>query len=137
MTEKVPFELVTPERLALAEEADMVVVPGADGDFGVLPGHAPLLSTVRPGTLDVYDGEQVSMRIFVAGGFAEVTEERCTVLADEAVPVTRIDSAAAEERLRRARERLDAVGPEGAERRAAEHELKVAEAMLAATGTNG
>ncbi len=132
MTQKVPFELVTPERVVFAEDADMVVVPGGDGDFGVLPGHAPLLSTVRPGTVAVYEGDRVSMRFFVSGGFAEVTEGRCTVLADEAVPVSEIDRADAEHRLRRARDRHRDADPEGPERRQAEDELRAAEAMVAA-----
>lgn len=134
MTEKVPFELVTPERVVFAEEADMVVVPGGDGDFGVLPGHAPLLSTVRPGTVEVYEGDRVTMRIFVSGGFAEVADGRCAVLADEAVPASEIDRADAEHRLRRARDRHREAGPEGPERREAEDELRAAEARVAAAG---
>ncbi len=112
MTEKVPFELVTPERVVFAEEADMIVVPGGDGDFGVLPGHAPLLSTVRPGTVAVYEGDRVTMRIFVTGGFAEVADGRCAVLADDAVPASEIDRADAEERLNRALLRHREAGPE-------------------------
>ena len=83
---KVSFRLVMPEREVLATEADMVVIPGSEGDFGVLPGHAPLISTVRPGVIEVYQGRTVQKRFMVVGGFAEVTPERCTVLADEAVP---------------------------------------------------
>ena len=76
----------------------MVVVPGGEGNFGVLPGHALLISTVRPGIIDVYQERMtdISQRIFVSGGFAEVTPERCTVLADEALPVAEIDRGAAE-----------------------------------------
>lgn len=132
MTEKVPFELVTPQQVVFAEEADMIVVPGGDGDFGVLPGHAPLLSTVRPGTVEVYEGDRVTMRIFVSGGFAEVTEGGCTVLADEAVPASEIDRADAEHRLKRAREAHRDTAPESPEHREAEDELRAAEAMVAA-----
>ena len=85
MAEEFSFELVSPEKLLLAEEVDMVVVPGAEGDFGVLVGHAPLISSLRPGVIDTYNGGKVANRIFVAGGFAEVTGERCTVLAEEAI----------------------------------------------------
>ena len=85
MADKVEFELVLPERLLVSEGADMVVVPGEEGDFGVLPGHALFLSGVRAGTIEIYNGETISDRIFVAGGLAEVTGERCTVLAEEAV----------------------------------------------------
>jgi len=89
MADKLQFELVSPEKLLLSEAVAMVVVPGGEGNFGVLPGHALLISTVRPGVIDVYADEQTTIteRIFVSGGFAEVTPERCTVLADEAVPM--------------------------------------------------
>src|SRR5690606_36824986 len=83
----------------------MVVVPGGDGDFGVLPRKAPMISTVRPGVISVYETRQaVSQRLFVAGGFAEVTPERCTVLAVEAEPLEEIDRSATEQELRDARE---------------------------------
>ena len=131
MAEEFSFELVSPEKLLLAEEVDMVVVPGAEGDFGVLVGHAPLISSLRPGVIDTYNGGKVADRIFVAGGFAEVTGERCTVLAEEAIPVKDIDSANAEERLKVAKEAIS-----GADNdtllNAAEIEITVAEAMLAA-----
>ena len=68
---KVVFQLVMPEREVLATEADMVVVPGSEGDFGVLHGHAPLISTVRPGVLEVLQGNKVEQRFLVVGGFAE------------------------------------------------------------------
>jgi len=93
MAEKVKFELVSPEKILLSEAVEMVVIPGAEGNFGVLPGHAPLISSVRPGTIEVYEGNNVAERIFIAGGFAEVTPERCTVLADEAVTVSSLDRA--------------------------------------------
>jgi len=109
----------------------MVVVPGSEGDFGVLPGHAPLISEVRPGVIAVFDGGQVQERIFVAGGFAEVTAERCTVLAEQAMPVSDIDRAAADAGLKDAREDLgEAKGH--TERVAAERAIAVAEAKLAA-----
>ncbi len=102
--EKIDLEIVTPGKLLHSATADMVVVPGGEGDFGVLPGHAPMLSTVRAGTIDVYDGDKVSAQIFVEGGFAEVTDERCTVLAEEAMMVADIDKAAADARLKTARD---------------------------------
>jgi len=93
MAEKLQFELVSPEKLLLSEAVAMVVVPGGEGNFGVLPGHSLLIATVRPGVIDVYADEQteISERIFVSGGFAEVTPERCTVLADEALPLSALD----------------------------------------------
>jgi F-type H+-transporting ATPase subunit epsilon len=96
MADQVQFELVTPERLLVLQPVDMVVVPGTEGNFGVLPGHAPLISTIRPGTIDIYDGRTVVERIFVVGGIAEVTPERCTVLADEAMPPDSLDRATLE-----------------------------------------
>jgi len=130
VSETVEFELVSPERLLKSEPVDMVVVPGAEGDFGVLPGHSPLISAVRPGVIDIHNGGRVSERIFVAGGFAEVSPERCTVLAEEAVNVTDINREAAEKRLEDAKAGL-AEAEDGA-KGAAEKEVKAAEAMLAA-----
>jgi F-type H+-transporting ATPase subunit epsilon len=99
MADRVQFELVTPERLLLSEMVEMVVVPGTEGNFGVLPGHAPLISSIRPGTIDVYEGQRVTRRIFVASGIAEVTPERCTVLADEALSPDELDRGTIEAEL--------------------------------------
>lgn len=129
--DKVAFELVSPERLLVSEPVDMVVVPGAEGDFGVLPRHAPLISTLRPGVIRVFAGREVKERIFVAGGFAEVTAERCTVLAEEAVPVGDIDAAKLEQELKNLGEDLaDAKTDE--EKAALAKRIKVREAMRAA-----
>lgn len=99
MPDRVQFELVTPERLIVSTAVEMVVVPGTEGNFGVLPGHAPFISTIRPGTVDIYEGRTITERIFVVGGIAEVTPERCTVLADEAVASDALDRAALEAEL--------------------------------------
>ena len=99
MPDRVQFELVSPERLILSTEVEMVVVPGTEGNFGVLPGHAPLISTIRPGTIDIYEGGAITERIFIVGGIAEVTPERCTVLADEAMSPDSLDRAALEAEL--------------------------------------
>ncbi|MEZ5774550.1 MAG: F0F1 ATP synthase subunit epsilon [Hyphomicrobiaceae bacterium] len=77
------FELVSPERLVLSEDADQVVVPGTEGDFAVLPGHAPLLSTLRPGILEARLAGGKTRRIFVKGGFAEVDPGSLTILAQQ------------------------------------------------------
>ena len=130
---KVAFELVSPERLLLSEDVDMVEVPGEEGDFGVLVRHAPLISTLRPGVIKVHDGGNVTQRIFVAGGFAEVTPQRCTVLAEEAVEVGEIDKAAAEQRLSDAKDDLlDA--KDDAQKATAERQIKVAEELIRAAG---
>jgi len=130
MAEKVEFELVSPERLLVSKPVDMVVVPGAEGDFGVLRGHAPLISTLRLGVIDVHDGGAVQSRIFVAGGFAEVTAERCTVLAEEAVTVSDIKRADVEGEIKGLRDKL-AVADNDAERTALAGRIAVAEAKLA------
>ena len=134
MADKVTFELVSPERLLLSRPVDMVVVPGSEGDFGVLPRHAPVISAVRPGVIDVHEDGKVSERIFVGGGFAEVTGERCTVLAEQASPIGELDRAQAEQRLTDAREDLADAKSDG-ERAAAEQQVAVAEAMLQAIGS--
>ena len=122
---KVTFRLVMPERELLNTEADMVVVPGSEGDFGVLPGHAPLISTVRPGVLEVFQGNKAEQRFLVAGGFAEVTPERCTVLAEEAVPFETVTADALVEREKAAeRDLIEATNE--AERQAAEKAVAVA-----------
>lgn len=129
--EKVEFELVSPEKLLFSEPVDMVVVPGAEGHFGVLPRHSALISTVRPGVIAVYQGREVAERIFVAGGFAEVTPQRCTVLAEQAVPVGEIDRAACEQELRDAREDMADAKDDDA-RNAAARRADVAKAMIEA-----
>ncbi len=89
------FELVSPERLLSSGNVAMVVVPGSEGDFGVLPGHAPLMSTIRPGAIAIYEAEfgSLTRRIFVDGGFAEVSDAGLTILAENAIPVGDIDPA--------------------------------------------
>jgi F-type H+-transporting ATPase subunit epsilon len=92
------FELVSPEKLLFAGEVEQVDVPGVEGDFGVLAAHAPMVTTLRPGILTVHtaDGEQ---KIVVLGGFAEVSPEGLTVLADVAEAVDKIDRAVITERI--------------------------------------
>ena len=131
--EQVEFELVSPEKLLLSEKVEMVVVPGADGDFGILPRHAPLISSLRTGVIAVYrqNRRDISERIFVDGGFAEVTPERCTVLAEQAVPVWEIDRTSTEQQLKDAREDLSDATSE-AERKVLERQIARYEGMLQA-----
>jgi F-type H+-transporting ATPase subunit epsilon len=86
------FDLVSPEKLLFSGEVDQVDVPGSEGDFGVLAGHAPLVATLRPGILVMYS-EGGELRVVVDGGFAEVGPSGLTVLADMAVPVEEFDPA--------------------------------------------
>lgn len=133
MAEKVNFELVSPQSLLMSEAVDMVVVPGAEGDFGIIAEHAPVISTVRPGTITVYQENSVSDRIFVAGGFAEVTAERCTVLAEEAERLDEIDRTAVEGQMRDLREDLG-MAQSDEERALIEGKIAVAEAKIEALG---
>ncbi len=94
------FELVSPESIVVSTDASMVIVPGTEGDFGVLANHAPLLSSVRPGVVTVTTAEGEEKKIFVAGGFADVSENQCSVLAEEAVNVSDLDKAALEKQAR-------------------------------------
>lgn len=130
MTDKVEFELVSPVRLLFSGAVDMVVVPGTEGDFGVLPGHAPVIATVRPGVIEIHEDGQVNNRIFVGGGFVEVTAERCTVLAEEAQPVGDIERSVADLRLGTARTAVDEADEAG--KPEAARELEIAEAMVTA-----
>ena len=86
------FDLVSPDHLVFSGEVDQVDVPGSEGDFGVLAGHAPYVATLKPGILTVHQGGQ-SRRIVVIGGFAEVGAQGLTVLADMATPVEEFDAA--------------------------------------------
>jgi F-type H+-transporting ATPase subunit epsilon len=129
MAEKTKFELVSPERLLVSEDVDMVVVPGSEGDFGVLKGHAPVISTLRTGTIEVHDGGAVKDRIFVAGGFAEASADRVTVLADEAVRVSDIDKGAVAKEIETLRAKLGAAGDDG-ERTALAARIEIATAKL-------
>ena len=128
---KLSFELVSPERLLFSATVDMVVVPGSEGDFGILPGHSLFLSSVRPGVIDIYNKGTVTDRIFIAGGFAEATPERCTVLADAATPISDLKREDIEPKLKDAREDIGDTADETA-RKAAEKRVLVLEAMLAA-----
>jgi F-type H+-transporting ATPase subunit epsilon len=95
----VDLEIVTPERLLLSRAIDMVVIPAAEGEMGVLVGHAPMIVLLRGGEIRLYENNQVIERLFVSGGFAEVTPERVTVLANEATPVADLSRAEGERRL--------------------------------------
>ncbi|KIL97514.1 ATP synthase epsilon chain [Paramagnetospirillum magnetotacticum MS-1] len=131
MAEKIQFELVSPAKLLVSSKVDMVVVPGSEGDFGALALHAPMITTVRPGVIDIHDGGKVSSSIFVAGGFAEVNEERITVLAEEAIPVAELTAELAEARKKAAKDALDDAKSER-EKASASRLMLVAEAMAAA-----
>ena len=106
MAEKLHFELVSPERLLMSESVDLVTLPGKEGDIGVLAGHAPLMTTLRPGVITVDDAGQASRRLFVRGGFAEVTPSGLTVLAEFSIPVEELDTARLDQEIGHAEEDL-------------------------------
>ena len=95
----VALEIVSPEKLLLSRPVDMAVLPAAEGDMGVLPGHSPIILTLRGGMISLYENNAIVERFYVAGGFAEVTPERCTVLATEVIPAAELSTATAEKRV--------------------------------------
>ena len=99
------FELVSPEQLVFAGEVTQVDVPGEDGEFGVLAGHAPYIATLKPGVLTIY-GDGSPQRIVVRGGFAEAGPTALTVLAEQAIPVAEIDSVMLDQSIKDAEEDL-------------------------------
>ncbi len=102
----VNLEIVSPERLLLARPVEMVVIPASEGDMGVLEGHAPAIVMLRGGTIALYEDDKVTDQMYVAGGFAEVTPERCTVLANEVLAPTDLSREEGERRLAAAEEVL-------------------------------
>ncbi|MDX2028749.1 MAG: ATP synthase F1 subunit epsilon [Alphaproteobacteria bacterium] len=127
------FELVSPEALLVNKQVALVTVPGGEGDFGVLAGHAPLIASVRPGIIEVFEqeGSAASDRIFVAGGFAEVTNERCTVLAEDAVPVAELNRTELEEQAANLVEDIALAKTDG-ERASLQAKLAIAKAKMQA-----
>jgi len=119
MADTITFDLVSPERLLLSTDAEMVTIPGADGYMGVMPGHMPLVSTLRPGMIDVQAGGR-DERFFIRGGFAEVSPTKLTVLAEEAIPMSEMDIAVLDQRIRDAEEDLAAAKTDQERHRASE-----------------
>ncbi|MCB9986293.1 MAG: ATP synthase F1 subunit epsilon [Rhodospirillales bacterium] len=126
------FELISPEEKLISEDVAMVTVPGEEGEFGVLAGHSPLLSPVRPGVVHIYKtaANENPRRVFVAGGFADVGPDHCTVLAEEAHDLAFVDVHALEADIHELTGLVAAVGE--AERPAIEKRLTIARAKRAA-----
>ena len=133
-TDTLAFELVSPERILISRQVTMVIMPGSEGYFGAQPGHAPFIASLRPGVIDVYEGQAVADRIFVAGGFAEIEGERCTVLAEQAIAVSSFDRTEIERRITALTEAIRDAKTD-TDRRHVQSQLSVAQAQLeAATG---
>jgi F-type H+-transporting ATPase subunit epsilon len=125
------FELVAPEKLLFSGEVDSVVVPGAEGEFTVFAGHAPFMSTLRPGVVAIGEGGGKSQRLFVRGGFADVAPTGLTILAEHAIPLDELDAAQLESDIKDAEEDVadatnDDVRRAAAEKRDQLRELKAA-----------
>jgi F-type H+-transporting ATPase subunit epsilon len=101
---KLHFDLVSPERLLISADVDQVDVPGSEGDFGVFAGHAPVMTTLRPGVLAIQTAGRAAEKFFVRGGFAEVTLQGLTVLAEEAMPLAELNGEALDQRIKNAEE---------------------------------
>ena len=129
------LEIVAPDKLLLSQPVDMAVIPASEGDIGVLPGHSPMIVLLRGGTITLHEGGHPTARLYVSGGFAEITPERCTVLADEATPVAEVSRASGEERLRQAQAEYDAADKTNMTAvDAAMAKLQSARAMIEAAG---
>jgi F-type H+-transporting ATPase subunit epsilon len=103
-----PLEIVSPDKLLLSRDVDMAVIPAAEGLMGVQQGHSPMIVLLQGGTITIHEGGRATDQLFVSGGFAEITPERCTVLADDAVPVGELSRGDAERRLTEAQAAYDA-----------------------------
>ena len=130
------FELVSPEQKLISAPAKMVTIPGEEGDFGVLPMHAATISTIRPGVIEIISNDnEEPQRIFVAGGFADVTDKSCTVLAEEAIDIKDLSQDELEQTIRNLNEDLGMAG-EDLEKSRIMGKLELAKAKLSAlTGT--
>jgi F-type H+-transporting ATPase subunit epsilon len=129
------LEIVSPDRLLLSQPVDMAVIPAAEGEMGVLPGHAPMIVLLQGGTITLHEGGRPTSQLYVSGGFAEVTPERCTVLADEAIPVAEVSRAQAETRLQAAQAELAGISnTDIAGQDLAMGRVQAARAMVAAAG---
>lgn len=123
------FSLVSPEKVLLDQDVTMVVIPGLEGDIGVLPNRAPLLTLLRPGVISVYEGEKVLVKMFIDGGFCEITPERCMALVTTGVPLEALSKAALEIEIKNLiEEREDERTPE--EQKKAGQTLDIARAKL-------
>jgi F-type H+-transporting ATPase subunit epsilon len=103
MTDKITFDLVSPERLLISQAVDMVTIPGTEGYMGVMAGHMALVSTLRAGMIDIRN-DGTDTRYFIRGGFAEINATQVTVLAEEAIPMTELDLAVLDQRIKDAQD---------------------------------
>ena len=125
---KISFDLVSPENLIFNDDVGMIIIPGKDGDLGVLPGHSKVMSSLRPGRVMVYGEDKNLLKsFFVSGGFAEVNPEKCIVLAESVDEINTIEKAVIEKEVQEL---------EGQESDAAKEQLNVAKAKIDALSSN-
>jgi F-type H+-transporting ATPase subunit epsilon len=131
----IALEILSPEKLLLARDVDMVVIPGTEGDLGVLPGHSRLITGLRGGLVDIYVNNAITDRFFVSGGFAEVTETHVAVLADSITRQSELSASVAADKLAAAQAAYAAVDmADGYAYREVSDVLISAEAMVYAAG---
>jgi len=124
----ISFDLVSPENLIFNDEVGMIIVPGKDGDFGVLPGHSKVMSSLRPGRVMVYGEDKNLLKaFFVSGGFAEVNPEKCIVLAESVDEINELEKAAIEKEIQEL---------EGQESDTTKEQLNIAKAKIDALGSD-
>lgn len=111
MAGNIRLQVVTPEKLVVDEDAQIVMAPGSQGEFGILIGHTPFLTTLKNGTVRYDDSKGQANYVFVSGGFAEALPDRVTVLAESAERQSDIDQARAQAALERAQKRLEGESP--------------------------
>jgi F-type H+-transporting ATPase subunit epsilon len=133
VAEPFQFDLVAPEKLLLSEQVEQVVVPGSDGYFTMLKGHAPFMSSVKPGVVDITRAGGEVLRIFVRGGFADVSPTGLTILAEQAIPVAEVNAQALAQDIKDAEEDL-ADAKDAATKAAAETKLQQLKEVQAVLG---
>lgn len=131
MSDALTFELVTPEKLAYSAKVSMVEVPGELGDFGVLVGHAPFISIIRPGVVTVHQVDGSQERLFISGGYAEVNPQGCTVLAERLIDLAAANKLEVQQSVEQARKQLESAKDER-EQAKAEKQLRIQEALFEA-----
>ena len=100
MVEQIQFELVSPEKFLFSEMVDMVTVPGGEGDYGVMFGHQPMITNIRPGIIEIEQNNEPLIKFFVNGGFAEITGKSCSVMTEEAVNIEKFNLSNLEEKIK-------------------------------------
>ena len=104
--EKLSLEVVAPEKMVMSKTVDMVTISGTEGDFGVLPGHAALVSSIRPGFLEI-EADKETEKMFIGGGFIEVLEDKVSILATEVLSAEQIDISDCEEKISKCNSDID------------------------------